>query len=319
MPRTSPIRFFAIRITIEENWKPYKVTFNEWCEELAEHYIFQVENTTENFHIQAYMKTEEKKRDSALLKQLIELFPGCSCYCKPVATEGKRALERYCMKEESRVAGPWADSETYMGQDLIQPAQFNPFQKDCYEMFLWLLANDGGDDRRSDWFLDILGEGGKTKIAKWLAWKFPKKVCLITAWKAWDILKIAAAHPNRLLYIINLSKAKPGDIAKQDLYNAIEGIKDGAWADTKGTAKQVFMNSAQVWIMANHPPARSEMAQNRFTVRRVPRPPEKYRKKPVIYRMRSCPVLSEAELDEIEADLAIENGTSGMDESRGRR
>lgn len=302
MPQKSPVRFFAIRVTINEDWKSAKTTFEDWCEKMMDNYIFQVENTTDNYHIQAYVKTKEKTRDGTLTNILIKKFEGHSVYCAPASDAGKETLKFYCMKEASRVAGPWADCEQYLGADLIMPQNFNPFQKKCLEYFLWLRKHEG-DDRRTDWYYDGPGCGGKSKIAKYLAWKFPKEVCLITCWKAWDILKVAAAHPNRKLYIINLSKAKPQDIGRQDLYAAIEGIKDGMWTDTKGTAKQILMNSAAVWVFANHAPARKEMAQERFTIRKVPSMPEHMKKKPIVFDFGdACPIMSEEEIKRLEAE-----------------
>lgn len=243
-----------------------------------------------------------KTREGTLTNLLLNLFPKHSVYCKPASTAGKESLKNYCMKEKSRVAGPWGSTKKYLGKDLIMPNRFNPFQSKCLEYFFWLRVHDG-DDRRADWYFDFFGESGKSKLAKYLAWKYPHECCMITAWKAWDILKIAAAHPGRILYIINLSKAKPADIGRQDLYNAIEGIKDGAWADTKGTAKQIFNNSAAVWVFCNHMPARDYMAQRRFTIRRVPKMPEHLIREPIIFEFGdACPVMTEEEIRTAETD-----------------
>lgn len=302
MPQKSPVRFFAIRISLKKEWGPEKVKFQDWCEQLAESYIFQIENTTDNYHIQAFLKSRDKTRDSTLTKILIKKFPGHSVYVGVASDAGKETLKHYCMKETSRVAGPWADCAQYLGSDLIMPENFNPFQKKAFEYFLWLLKHEG-DDRRADWYFDGPGEGGKSKLAKYLAWKYAKHVCLITCWKAWDILKVAGAHPNRKLYIINLSKAKPSDIGRQDLYAAIEGIKDGMWTDTKGTAKQILMNSAAVWVFANHMPARDYMAQNRFVIRRVPPMPKHLKKEPLVFDFGdACPTMSEEEIRAAEAE-----------------
>lgn len=162
--------------------------------------------------------------------------------------------------------------------------------------------------RKIDWFFDAAGGGGKSRLAKYLAWNFPKKVCVIPTFKAWDILKLAAMQPNRQLYIINLAKSKPKDISKEELYNAIEGIKDGFYCDTKGAnVKSVFARIPMVWVFTNHMASRDCMAQKRFTIRKVPPMPASFVEEEDEFDFgECCPMMSEAEMAGAEYDFCLE-------------
>ena len=72
----------------------------------------------------------------------------------------------------------------------------------------------------------------------------------ITGQKSWDILKLVGMEPNKRMYIINLPKASEKGIGRQDLYNALESMKDGNFTVTKGAdVKRVLMNPPHIWAV----------------------------------------------------------------------
>lgn len=290
-------RVGILKTTVE--WKETQHKIYKLLKLLSpEDYIYQLENTKElvihlhNLHFQGFMRLSEKKRPSQILKLFLKEFKSHSVHVAPVSTQGKLALKNYCMKLETRVAGPWSHKRIYLGSDLITIETMSPWQHDMHQMFLFAPIHS----RRSYWFWDPLGMGGKSKLAKFLGWTYKEDVEVITHQKSWDILKQVFAQQNKLLYIFNLTKAGRQDVQKSDLSDAIESIKDGMFGQCKGTnVGMTFMNIPQIWVFANHLPCYDDMAQKRWFVKKVPPLPAHMCQEDPEWTMVSAPSISESE------------------------
>jgi len=279
--QASAVRVMAFRISLEKDKAMFDeavlVALKTWVKKEFHKYICQIENSflekgedeiqmlesegvSHNIHLQGYGRLEDKRRPSAVLKRMIEAFPGKSCYCAAASENGQESLKKYCMKESSRMAGPWADKEMYLGEDLIKPHQMVGFQK-----WICKLLPRKPSRRLTYWFYCPEGGSGKSAIAKYLAYHFG--VPTYTFAKAWDLLKLVAMEPNKKMYIINLSKTKPAEVSGDDLYNVIESIKDGNFCSYKGSdVQRVLMNPPHLCIMANHAPRKDQLTQKRLKV-----------------------------------------------------
>lgn len=179
---------------------------------------------------------------------------------RPASTPGIIALKNYCMKSDTRVAGPWADTLQYLGGDLIQ--ELYPWQGDIKERV------DGPVHPRN---IDVLynqdGNIGKSAFCKYMAFHYGAPVC---GWgKAGDILNLVSKVPNRPVYLFDLSRSKPQDWARDDIAAAMEGIKNGCFMNTKYETKQVLMNTPHVWMFCNLLPNLSSMSADRWCIWRV--------------------------------------------------
>lgn len=277
----SNVRVFAFRISLEKD----KAMFDEacikamkqWVKKEFHKYIMQVENSfleksddeiemleaegiSHNIHLQGYGRMDEKQRPGAVLKRMLSAFPGKSVYCAAASENGAESLKKYCMKDETRMAGPWADKAVYLGEDLITPGQMVGFQK-----WICKLLPRKPSKRLTYWFYCPDGGSGKSAIAKYLAYHFD--VPTYTFAKAWDLLKLVSMEPNKKMYIINLSKTKPAEVASEDLYNVIESIKDGNFCSYKGSdVQRVLMNPPHLVVMANEAPKKEFLTQKRLKV-----------------------------------------------------
>lgn len=218
---------------------------------------------THNLHYQIQFKTEKRSRQSELFRAAneSELFKGMEI--SVASTAGKNALKQYCMKADTRVAGPWSDKVIYLGEDLIKESQFTPFQKGVVRLVL----HKKPGNRASYWFHCPDGGSGKSAIAKWLA--YFHKIPTFTYAKAHDILFLASIFQGAKAYIVNLSKTKPADISEQELYNALEALKDGHFTSTKYKPLIVVQGRAHVIVFANHPPSLECMTRKRFIIKRL--------------------------------------------------
>ena len=87
----------------------------------------------------------------------------------------------------------------------------------------------------------------------------------ITAEKSWDILKLVGLEPNKRMCIVNLPNCQEKGTGRQDLYRALEQIKDGSFATTKGSdVKRILMNPPHLVVFSNEPPNPIFMTQKRM-------------------------------------------------------
>lgn len=218
-----------------------------------------------NLHFQINLKVKEKKRAGAIAKLIrgIPEFKDLSIYVAPASNNGKAALRDYCMKSESQVAGPWADKTIYLGADLINPSDFTPGQKKLLK-YLILCDPVTCSKREIIWIYDPVGGSGKSAFKKYC--QFKKKWAGFTYGATRDILYLVSKFANKRVYFFNLSKTRSADVSENELYCALEAIKDGDFLSTKYEPKMVMMNPCHVVVFANHLPNISQMTRDRLRI-----------------------------------------------------
>jgi len=176
------------------------------------------------------------------------------------STAGIHALQGYSMKDDTRVAGPWADKRIYRGQDLI--TNLYPWQQDIKQR-----CEADPDDRTINVLLNEGGNIGKSAFCKYMAYHFKAPVC---GWaKAGDILNLVSKMPGMPVYLFDLSRSRPQDWAKDDIPAAMEGIKNGLFMNSKYETSQVIMACPHVWMFCNHLPNLSSMSRDRWAIWKV--------------------------------------------------
>lgn len=223
-------------------------------------FIFQAEDTTDNPHYQGYFHCKDKKRAKALAVLWNDDFLGINI--QAASSNGKDALQSYAMKEDTRVAGPWADKRIYMGADLWTEAQQPIWQKQV----MTKLNLDPGD-RKMMWLYDPVGNNGKTKFAKTLC--FRHDAVGLAYGHSTDVLNLVSKMPGKRIYVWNLTRAKPANLSELDLYSAMESVKDGFFINLKYETAQVLMDPPHVVVMANHLPQRQHISADRWDLFKV--------------------------------------------------
>lgn len=227
---------------------------------IADKFVFQAEDTGDNAHYQGYFHTKDKKRPRSIAVAANRLLRGVEIQAS--STAGREALAAYCMKPETRVAGPWGDKKIYMGADLWPEERFLPWQK---EMLCFLRADP--DDRTMYWVYDPIGNRGKTKFAKFLAYK--EDAVLLGFANSGDALNLVSKMPGKQIYVWNLTRAKPAALSELDLYSAMESIKDGCFVNTKYETRQVLMDPPHVLVFANHLPKTAHISADRWNIMQI--------------------------------------------------
>ena len=189
---------------------------------LCVNYIFQLEETIKpdggkNLHYQGYIELYDKTRPSTLGKSLNDLLLGVqfqSCH-------DRVALRQYSMKSDTRVGGPWSNKNIYSGEDLaIISKTRRPWQEIIFQEI-----QQPAHDRKVLCVIDILGNNGKSKLAKFLTYR---NLCLTLNYgNSRDLLYLVSKHLDKKCFLFDLTRSKPHEVHFTDLFSAIESVKNG--------------------------------------------------------------------------------------------
>lgn len=251
-------------------------TFQECFLQLGvDKYVYQLELGKLNgrLHFQGIIHVLVRKREEQLNKlfKSLTLNEGLKgARIKRSSTAGINSLKRYCMKDETRIAGAWADKEIYLGEDL--PHTLLPWQLALKE---YILSPVNG--REIIW---VIGHGndGKSTFAKYMC--YYHKCLLLSYGKAGDLLNLVSKEQNRKCYIFDLTRVKPNSFSNEDLYASIEEIKKGHFINLKYETSQIIMRKPHIIIFANHAPCTSNLTGDMWNILRLPEDCNIQNKKP---------------------------------------
>lgn len=224
---------------------------------IAKDYIFQLEKcpTTGNFHFQCFVKLKKKRR----CKELCKLLNGMSlkgATCSPAMDTS--ALSTYCMKENTRVEGPWSNKPIYLGEDLITIDMMYPWQKKILAKIAFR-----AHDRKIEWYYDPIGGVGKSAISKYLY--FHHDIITLTIGKASDVLNLVYKLQGRKMYIFDISRTVTQG-TMTELYAAMEAVKNGYFVNTKYDTGVCCMARPHVIVFSNKLPKLSALSQDRWDI-----------------------------------------------------
>lgn len=177
----------------------------------------------------------------------------------------------YCLKEDTRVAGPWADKPIgdylkkmaasqyeYKGEDL--PKELRGWQKRLDDYLAGPV-----NDREIIWIHDPLGSTGKSKFVKYECFHRDAK-SFIWSDARHMLHAVASSVPPSSIYLFDLSRTKPEEFSTSDLYAAIECIKNGSVVSSMYTSPTLFFKPPHVVVFANHEPDYEALTGDRWNV-----------------------------------------------------
>lgn len=232
-------------------------------------YIFQLERggTANRLHYQGYIHIVKgaKLRPQTLATTL----NGQGMYgihISPASGAGKEALKTYCMKDETRVAGPWKDTDPKVltaaeskRLQLIDPDHLYAWQRTVRDAIIGPCG-----DRKIDWLVDTGGNAGKSSFGKLMVAQ--GHALLLPFADAKDANNLVVNAGERKAYIFDLTRTKPAAISADDTYSVMEQIKNGYIVNTKYQTKIHIQPPAHVWVFANRPPRFSALSGDRWAV-----------------------------------------------------
>lgn len=172
----------------------------------------------------------------------------------------------YVTKEETRVMGPWQDTdvpETVMPLQYRFPADggYYPWQRKIIDI------NRAFDARKINILFDPRGKRGKTFLAARES-VLGKARFVVHVGEYRDVMRMIMDTPKVRTYFINVPKAM-SDKAKADLYAAMETIKDGYAYDDRYKYREEWFDSPNIWVFTNTMPKVELLSNDRWRYWRI--------------------------------------------------
>ena len=238
----------------------------------AKDYIFQLEQgDLGGYHYQIWLKQIDKIRMKTLCKKYLSCPPPnprpssseANWDVRPMSSAGEAALKNYCMKERTRIIGPWGKRPIYTGQDLQMMSTPFPWQQSVLD-----LVASTPDDRTIYWICNEAGNVGKSKLCKFLCWT--KKATLVPLGTATQIKTSVIVKGTHKCYLLDLPRVRGKDERLQELFSAIEEIKNGyVMSAMYGKCQEMFMSPPHVICFSNEMPKMSLCSADRWKVARL--------------------------------------------------
>lgn len=226
------------------------VTIRKHCKK----WRYQLEKGDSGYeHFQGRVSLKEKVR----LATAITLFNVREIHWS-ITSKENRDNDFYTCKEESRVEGPWKDTDPqpmYIPRQ-IRGIELRPWQQsivDSAEVF---------DTRHINIILDNKGNIGKTTLKTWVRCHgIGRFIPFVNDYK--DMMRIVMDCPKEKLYIIDIPRAIQKDRLFQ-FYAGIETLKDGYAYDDRYHFKDECFDSPVIWVFTNVEPERNLLSADRW-------------------------------------------------------
>lgn len=215
-------------------------------------YVFQLESgeKTGYSHYQGMMSLRSKKRFDPLKR---ELWP----WIHLEKTIYEPGAQEYCMKEDTRLNGPWSKGVKPILNNLIE--NYYDWQINCRERWI-----NPAKPRVIEWIWGPKGNDGKSTFAHDCFRKLPK--CAVTTCEKPTDVELMAQEDIRI-YIIDIPRA-----SRCRPYIALEKLKNGFVTEAKLKGQQRIVDMWEiphVIVFCNEEPDRSKMSEDRWIITRI--------------------------------------------------
>lgn len=282
--KEGPVYGFSFRYTPsdqEGNTDNYTVISDKMREYFVRHgynYNYQLERgeDTKKYHFQCFLHHSRKKtRPSTLANQFREEIKDekASINCSHAHSVSKLSI--YCQKFQTSILGPWTDSKEIKSTNwdikcIVDSP--HPWQKTIIDE----VKEPCRDDRTINWLYDPDGNLGKSKLVKYLA--IHHGVVPLSFGKAADLLMLYLDNSNRNAYFFDLTRCKPVDLGKGDLYAAMEQIKNGLVSNGKFKGGIAYQDPPHIWTFSNMLPDVKCLSTDRWKIWEVDKTTKKLKK-----------------------------------------
>ncbi len=251
-------------ITINEGHNDFGLDFhrvarllNDWCKK----WVFQREvgaGGTE--HLQCRISLVKKKRYDEVISQV----PLKGHWSRTCTTVHKGQNFNYVMKADSRVQGPWCDTDYEEPPPLTR--QLRNFMQ--HSMRPWqtqvLGWCDEEDDRSIKMIYDTVGNSGKSIMAEYL--EYHEKAFELPPMRVMeDIMQFVYSFKTQKVYLIDMPRAMKKD-KLGEFYAGLECLKNGVCYDKRYCGKKRRMDRPQIIVFTNVLPEWSFMSADRWEV-----------------------------------------------------
>lgn len=228
----------------------------ELCKRFAKKWCFQQEEGEEGGykHFQGRVSLKVRQRLPTVVKQWshgIHWSPTCST---------NLGNDFYASKEDTRIDGPWRDDdeEVYIPRQIREIENLYPWQNAIVQL------KDQYDPRTVHCIVDHKGNNGKSILCTYMAvHKYGRKLPYCNDYK--DIMRMVMDLPKSKVYLIDMPRALKKERLQQ-MYSAIEDLKNGHAFDDRYKYREEFFDSPQVVVFTNHCPDASMLSADRWSL-----------------------------------------------------
>jgi hypothetical protein len=235
-------------------------------EGIAKHYVFQLEEGDGGYrHYQGRLSLIKRRRMTER-HLLLKLFKDPPQYLQPtVNAEHYKGDAFYCLKEDTRIEGPWKDTDEVKiltrQMRLFADMKFRPYQESLLKMATIF------DMRKIDLIYDPKGCIGKSLIAEYMEYLGITEE--IPPFRLMDdIFQWVATRPIKQCYLVDMPRGMKKD-KLGDFYSGIEVIKNGVAYDKRYKAHKIRFDRPRIFVFTNVLPQLSLMSRDRWNIWQV--------------------------------------------------
>jgi hypothetical protein len=232
---------------------------NTYCKK----WVFQLEEGEEGYkHYQGRLSLNSKKRMNMVIKMFHHIFPNNKAHLTPTMVETFVTNNfNYVMKEDSRIDGPWKDSDRALPKQVRNITNLYQWQRQVIESRLIF------NERNINIIIDPKGCSGKTTIKTIIgASKYGISIPALKDYK--DLMRMVMCQDKLGLYIIDLPRGMKKENMEQ-FFSAVETIKDGYAFDERYHFKDEYFDSPVIWIFTNTMPDTTLLSKDRWIFWRI--------------------------------------------------
>lgn len=236
----------------------------EFLKRLAKKWCFQLESSDGGYeHWQGRFSLFKARRGPEVANLMKNIDFPLPNYCQPTTTQDHKTTNFYCMKEDTRLSGPFTNKE----EEAYIPIQYRNITLWPYQEAILQSANEP-NWRVIDCIVDLEGCNGKSTIASIAelttraidlppcndADKLIQSVC--------DILMAKEERKPGLMFM-DMPRAMNKKVLN-GMYAAIEQVKKGKVFDMRYAYKAWWFDSPRIWVFTNTEVDESLMSRDRW-------------------------------------------------------
>ena len=269
-----PLKFWSITLSHNYTERPTPSRVKQVLAEFFAQWMFQLEKghneSKEHYQCRGILS------EGQMTETLLSIFE-CRGYDRRDVTflpESNNSISQgglsfYVMKDDTCIEGPWHDPTynprkrvVYEGKDLeCMKTPFN-FQKRIMD-----ICSSEPNDRDMNWVYNSNGCGGKSKMMKFMRMNSEWDMARVPMGSATQIKTSVIEKGPHKMYMVDLPRVRGGDERQQELFSALEEIKNG-WVESPmyGKTAELLMEPPHIWIFSNELPNLSCASTDRWII-----------------------------------------------------
>lgn len=244
--------------TINAKEVPEVEVLINWLRSRCKKWVFQLESGEETgyLHYQGRLSLNVKKRMHNFIADIHQTFP--TAHVSPTMLETFQTSNfSYVMKEDTRVKGPWKDTDRELPRQL-RNLTLRPWQQKIWD------SKNTFDDRIVNILYDPRGNIGKTTISNLIG--ATRHGINIPALKdSKDIMRMVMDQEKLGMYLIDMPRAMKKENL-EGMYSAIEQIKGGYAYDDRYHFKSEYFDAPTIWVFTNTIPDGTLLSKDRWRI-----------------------------------------------------